>query len=156
MKRALLILAVVAAVLAIFAIRRGSGSPSEAERNRTFAQSMERVALAGHSTRLGKEGVFGPERYHIDGVTHVQGDTWLFRTRLEFRGTELPVPIPLKVQWAGDTPVITLTDVSIPGVGTYTARVVLYRDQYAGTWSGAKGGGQLFGRIERSGTEPRP
>jgi hypothetical protein len=27
--------------------------------------------------------------------------------------------------------------------------VLLYRDQYAGTWSAEKGGGQLFGRIVR-------
>jgi hypothetical protein len=49
--------------------------------------------------------------------------------------------------WAGDTPVITLTDLSIPGVGSYTAHVVLYRDQYAGTRSGKNVGGQLFGKI---------
>ena len=46
-----------------------------------------------------------------------------------------------------DTPVITLTDISILGFGTYTARVILYRGQYAGTWSGKNYGGQLFGKI---------
>ena len=60
---------------------------------------------------------------------------------------ELPVPIPVVIKWAGDTPVITLTDMPIPGFGTYTARVVLYRNQYAGTWSGKNNGGQLFGKI---------
>jgi hypothetical protein len=33
------------------------------------------------------------------------------------------VPIPLIVRWAGDTPVITLTDLTIPGVGTFTTRL---------------------------------
>jgi len=52
------------------------------------------------------------------------------------------------IKWAGDTPVIEITDLSLPGMGTYTARVVLYRGQYAGTWSGRGGaGGQLFGKI---------
>lgn len=32
-------------------------------------------------------------------------------------------------------------------MGTYTARVVVYCGQYAGTWSGRNGGGKLFGRI---------
>jgi hypothetical protein len=32
-------------------------------------------------------------------------------------------------------------------MGTCTARVILYRDQSAGTWSGNKGGGQIFGQI---------
>jgi hypothetical protein len=147
------VLAAVGIVLALFVIFWNTRGPrvgtDEAARIRKFSQDMERVVLVGHSTRQNKEGVFGPERYYIDSVTHVSGDTWLFKTRLEYRGTDVPVPIPLRVQWAGDTPVITLTDLAIPGVGTYTARVVLYRTQYAGTWSGEKGGGQLFGKIER-------
>ena len=49
-------------------------------------------------------------------------------------------------------PIITLTDLSIPGLGTYTARVIIYRDQYAGTWSAAEVKGQLFGRIVREQT----
>ena len=47
---------------------------------------------------------------------------------------------------------ITLTDLSIPGVGSYTARVVIYGDQYAGTWSGKNVGGQLFGKVVRGST----
>ena len=79
------------------------------------------------------------------------GDTWLLRTRFECCGKrEVPVPLPVTIKWAGDTPVITLTDLAIPGMGSYTARVVLYRDQYAGTWSGKKGGGQVFGKIVRT------
>jgi hypothetical protein len=53
------------------------------------------------------------------------------------------------VKWAGDTPVITLTDMTIPGLGTYTARVMVYRDHYAGYWSAGDHGGQMWGRIER-------
>jgi hypothetical protein len=149
MKRALVLAAIVIAALAIFALMRGSAPPSEAERNRTFTESMEGVVLVGYSTRLDREGLSGEERYHIDSVTHVSGDTWMFKTRMKRGDTELPFPIPITVKWAGDTPVITLTDLSIPGLGTYTSRVVLYRDQYAGTWSGEHGGGQLFGRIVR-------
>jgi hypothetical protein len=150
MKRALLaIAALLIALVVIFVWTRRDVPQSEAERNRKFTQDMAQVTLVGHSTRLNREGLFGPERYYIDKITHMSGDLWLFQTRLEYGGKQVPVPIPLKVQWAGDTPVITLTDLTIPGMGSYTARVVLYRDQYAGTWSAAKGGGQLFGRIER-------
>jgi hypothetical protein len=149
MKRAFLLLLVLVTALLAFFFFRGRTPPSQAERNRDFAQSMSGVALVGSSTRLNRDGVFGPERYHIDGVTHVSGDAWIFRTRLKYSGSEIPVPIPLTVAWAGDTPVITLTDLAIPGAGTFTARVVLYRGQYAGTWSGEKDGGQLFGKIVR-------
>jgi hypothetical protein len=43
--------------------------------------------------------------------------------------------------------VITMEDLTIPGVGTWTAHIVLSGDQYAGTWSGKRGGGQMFGKI---------
>ena len=154
MKRILLILTILAAALIVFLMTRGSAPQSQVERNRAFAESMSNVTLVGNSTRLSGDRMFGPEHYYIDGVTHVSGDTWLFRTRLKYHDNEIPVPIPISVQWAGDTPVITLTDLAIPGVGTYTARVVLYRDQYAGTWSGGKTGGQLFGKIIHGTAKP--
>jgi hypothetical protein len=121
----------------------------KAQRDRDFEIMMSGVTLVGHSARFDQEGLSGEERYAIDKVSKLAGDTWLFQTRLKYGSHEIPVPIPLQVQWAGDTPVITLTDLAIPGVGTYTARVLLYRDQYAGTWSGGTVGGQVFGRIVR-------
>jgi hypothetical protein len=153
MKRALLLIVLLTAALLLYGIARRSAPPSEIERNRAFTESMSGVTLVGNSTRLNRDGVSGPEHYYIDGVNHIAGDAWLFRTRLSYHGKDIPVPIPISVKWAGDTPVITLTDLSIPGFGTYSARVVLYRGQYAGTWSGQKGGGQLFGKIVR-GTAP--
>jgi hypothetical protein len=150
MKRAIAVIAFLAVVFLIFAVaRRDAPAQPEGERNRAFAESMSGVTLVGYSTRLNREGLSRQERYRIDGVTHIAGDNWLFRTRLNYSDREIPVPIPLTVRWAGDTPVITLTDLSIPGVGTFTARVVLYGGQYAGTWSGHGTGGQLFGRIVR-------
>jgi len=122
---------------------------SESQRQQEFHEMMSGVVLVGRSTMLNKEGLSGEEQYRIDKVSKLTGDTWLFQTRLKYHEREIPVPIPLTVLWAGDTPVITLTDLSIPGVGTYTARVILYKDQYAGTWSGKNTGGQLFGKIVR-------
>ena len=122
---------------------------SDSQREQKFQEMMSGVVLVGRSTMLNREGLSGEEQYLIDKVSKLGGDTWLFRTRLKYHEREIPVPIPLTVLWAGDTPVITLTDLSIPGVGTYTARVILYKDQYAGTWSGKNAGGQLFGKIVR-------
>lgn len=115
-----------------------------------FSEMMTGVTLVGQSTRLNREGVGGTEKYVIEKVSKITGETWLIHSRLQYGSTDVPVPVPVTIKWAGDTPVITLTDLSIPGVGTYTARVLLYRDQYAGTWSGKKGGGQMFGKIVRS------
>jgi hypothetical protein len=122
---------------------------TDSQREQKFQEMMSGVALVGRSTKLDREELSGEELYLIDKVSKVTGDTWLFQTRLKYGEREIPVPIPLTILWAGDTPVITLTDLTIPGVGTYTARVMLYREQYAGTWSGKNAGGQLFGKIVR-------
>ena len=42
-----------------------------------------------------------------------------------------------------------MTDLAIPNLGTFTARVVIYDGRYAGTWQHGKVGGNLFGRIEK-------
>jgi hypothetical protein len=117
------------------------------ELEKQFSQMMTGVTLVGHSTRLNMDGIAGDENYAIDKVSKITGEAWLIHARIQYRTHEVPIPVPVAIKWAGDTPVITLTDLSIPGMGTYTARVLLYRGQYAGTWSGQKGGGQIFGKI---------
>ena len=85
----------------------------------------------------------------ITKVTKGTGDLFIFQAR--FGKVNLPLPIPVK--WAGDTPIITVTDMGIPGIGKYTARVMIYGDHYAGTWSGsANHQGMLVGRIEHAPT----
>lgn len=131
--------------------KQPAGDPV-ADRDRKFQESMLNVTLVGRSTSARREGLSGEERYVIEKVSKLAGNTWLFTTRLKYGEREIPVPIPITIEWAGDTPVITLTDLAIPGVGTYTARVLLYRDHYAGTWSGKTNGGQLFGKIVHNAT----
>jgi hypothetical protein len=112
-----------------------------------FERMMTGAVMVGHSTLDGKDGLSGEERYSIDRVARMGGDVWMFQARMKLSGHEIPLPIPVTIKWAGDTPVIEVTDMAIPGMGSYTARVVLYRDHYAGTWSGKDHGGQLFGNI---------
>jgi hypothetical protein len=146
-KRTPLLLLLAALVLLGCSARRQSAN--EAERDRNFQQMMSGVVLIGHSVTGEGNALSGEERFAIDKVSKLTGDTWLFQTRLNYHSREIPAPIPLTIKWAGDTPVITMTDLSIPGLGTYTARVLLYRNQYAGTWSAKDAGGQLFGKIVR-------
>ena len=117
--------------------------------DRRFQEMMNGVTMVGRSSRLNSDKISGEERYTIEKVSKLTGDTWLFQARMKIGSTDMPVPVPVTIKWAGDTPVITLTDLAIPGMGSYTARIVLYRDQYAGTWSGQKGGGQMFGKLVR-------
>lgn len=138
-------------VLALLAAS-ACGRPPADERERLaveFERTLTGATLIGRFTSIGSERI-GEDRYTISKVTRLAGGVWLIHARIQYGGNDYSVPVPVKVEWAGDTPVITLTDVGIPGRGTFTARVLFYRGQYAGTWSSSGGhGGQMFGRIER-------
>ncbi|BDC51507.1 hypothetical protein F183_A38230 [Bryobacterales bacterium F-183] len=110
------------------------------------------ITLVGRSSSTRSDKISSEERYTISSASKLTGDTWLLTAKFKYKDQELPIPVPVSVRWAGDdTPVLCLTDVGVPGMGSYTARVVLHGDQYAGTWSSSKGGygGQLFGKIVR-------
>jgi hypothetical protein len=124
--------------------------PDQAALERKFEKQMRNVTLVGHFTVDGeKTDKLKEERYTITKVTKVEGETWIFQARIQYGDHDVSLPLPLTVRWAGDTPVVTVTDVGIPFLGTYTARVVFYGDKYAGTWNGKDHGGHLFGKIER-------
>jgi hypothetical protein len=138
-------LAATLVLLLLASCTKKPATPADPEKQ--FEQMMTGAILVGHSTLDGREGLSGEERYSIESVHKLAGDIWMFQSRMKLEGHEIPLPIPVTIKWAGDTPVIEVTDMSIPRMGTYTARVVLYRDRYAGTWTGKDHGGQLFGAI---------
>ena len=122
------------------------------ELEKKFEKTMSGATLVGRFTITGQGADDKPpaeERYVISKVTKIGEDRWMFVARIG--DAKVPVPLPLPVKWAGDTPVISVTKVSVPGMGTYTARVLVYDDHYAGTWDAGDHGGHLWGRIERAG-----
>lgn len=114
-----------------------------------FEQTLTNAVLVGHFTATGSDAPPREDRYEIVKVTKQAGNNWLFQAAMRYAGKDLVIPLVIPVEWAGDTAVIQVTDMRIPGGGTYGARVMIFRDQYAGTWSSPKHGGHLFGRIER-------
>lgn len=115
---------------------------------RDFERSMSGAALKGYFTINGKELENGlkEETYHLKSVKKLKhGDFWQFEWQYGNAGKTLS--LPLEIKWAGDTPVITLTDVLVPGMGKFTARVLFYDGEYAGTWSAADHGGRIFGKV---------
>lgn len=118
---------------------------------KAFEEMMNGVKLVGNFTVLGRKADSLPkEEYTINSVKKLPiGEKWLITARVKYGELDLTVPMPLDVMWAGDTPVITLTDVTIPGLGTFSSRVVLYNGKYAGTWTHGEVGGHLFGTIEK-------
>jgi len=150
--------AVVLAVL-IFAVgwlvgRTGIGAAvpvaSLDARERAFVDRMRNVVLEGSFTMGGQQAPPKPDRYEIAGVEKVGDNLWRFNARMVHEGMDVTLPIVVPMEWLGDTPVVMLTDYTIPSVGTFTARVFFYGERYAGTWQHGDGvGGHLFGRIER-------
>ena len=117
-----------------------------------FQEMLSGVTLTGHFTITGGEDPSNlrKEKYTITKVTKLGNDYWLFFARIQYGGRDVTVPLRLEVKWADDTPIITLTDLELPNLGTFTARVIIYRGQYAGTWSSDKHGGHTFGIITKN------
>ncbi len=152
--------AAVALLLAVFAGgwlagRLGIGSvvdpASLTELERQFTERMQNVTLIGSFTVAGREDrAPRPDRYDIAGVEKVGDDRWRFNASMDCCGVDgatLPIVVPMR--WVGDTPVIMMTDTSLPGIGTFTARVFFYGDRYSGTWQHGAVGGHMSGRIEK-------
>ena len=63
--------------------------------------------------------------------------------------------VTLPVRWAGDTPMIQMTNQKIL-MGTFTVRIMFYGNHYAGTWDAGDHGGLMWGRIERADAAAKP
>jgi len=124
---------------------------AQAELNKKLAADLTNVKFIGSFTVTGKEAeVPKEEEYTITSALKLpEPDLWLLKARIKYGETDKVVPIPLEIKWAGDTPIITLTNLEIPGLGTFTSRVIIYEGRYAGTWQHGDVGGHLFGRIEK-------
>ena len=117
---------------------------------RAFTERMRDVVLVGHYTIEGRESQGGdPERYEIASVTKVGDDRWRFDARLIYGPVDITLPVTLPLVWAGDTPVVSITDFAIPPLGTFTARVMFYADRYAGSWQHDEYGGVMYGAITK-------
>lgn len=139
--------------------RIGIGSVVEpsslTEAERQFADNMRNVTMVGTFTVAGQENrTANPDRYEISSVEKVGDDLWRFNARMDCcgMGGSGAIPIVVPMRWVGDTPVIMMTDASLPGIGTFTVRVFFYGDRYAGTWQHGREGGHMSGQIERQGS----
>ncbi|PHR86302.1 MAG: hypothetical protein COA78_38110 [Blastopirellula sp.] len=128
----------------------------QAKRFAKFEKTLNKATLAGKFTIVGRDAEPKEERYEIRRVKKLeQDDLWLFVARIKYGKNDLVVPMPLQVKWVASTPVITLDNVTIPGLGTFSAYVIIDNDKYAGTWTHGKVSGHLFGRIEHEAEEKK-
>lgn len=138
----LFVTALVAAPL-VAQIEDGSQT---AERFARFAQQMSGVVLTGSYTD--QSGESHEDQYEIfEAKKMPAGDLWVFKARICYGDKDVTLPVPIEVKWLGQTPVLTLDQVTLPALGTFSAYVVVDGDRYAGTWRHDEKGGHLFGTI---------
>src|SRR5687767_15646945 len=116
----------VVLLLAIFAGgwlagRLGIGSvvdpASLTDLERQFTERMRDVTMVGSFTVAGREDPAPrPDRYDIFSGEKVGDGEWRFNARMDccgVNGATLPIVVPMR--WTGDTPMIVMTDTSLPG-----------------------------------------
>jgi len=131
-------------------------APSQEDLEAKFKETMTAVTMSGRWCSI-KDGILGEEKddkYTIVSVEKGNGDAWTINTRMKYGNREVVAPIPVQVKWAGDTAVIVVDKMSIPGPGgyggtAYSARVLVHEKTYAGSWSGGNRAGLLKGLITK-------
>ena len=115
-----------------------------------FKKLLTGAKMRGQFTVDGKPlNNLSEESYEIEKVEkQAEGDWWVITARIKYGQRDMTFPVPLEVKWAGNTPVMTLDNMTIPGFGTFGARVVFHKDKYAGTWQHDDVGGHMFGVVE--------
>lgn len=122
-----------------------------------FAKYLSGTILTGVFTVDGKPlDKLNEERYEIKTAKKVEGydSLWEIVTRIKYGDKDLELPVEINVEWVGKTPIMVMDSVPLPGLGTFSARVVFHDKKYAGTWKHDDVGGHLFGRVEKAPDKP--
>lgn len=126
---------------------------TQAELEADFSTMLSNSTLEGSftSTGTGRDPTrVNSDKYTLGPVRKLGGKIWLIQARIGYGGNEMMVPLPLPIEWAGDTPVIVVDNMTIPGMGTFNARVMFFADHYSGYWAHGERGGVLFGVVRRA------
>lgn len=128
-----------------------SARTKESDLQQKLADYLTSTRWTGQFTVSGKDGPPTAEQYEItQAIKAEEGDYWNLVARIKYGEKDVTLPLPpIEIKWAGETPVITVDKVTIPGMGTFDARVVIRAGKYAGVWSHDAVGGHLFGKIEK-------
>lgn len=137
----------IALLLTLPAFAQEPEAPAMNDAERAFAEQLSGATLVGRFTVGEADGEARPERYELGDVRKVGDGQWLIPARIVYGDHDVTLPITLPVEWAGDTAVIIVDKVGLPGLGEYSARVLIHDGRYAGYWQGAGHGGHLFGTI---------
>ena len=151
MKPVLLVLLLgLASFSPVCIVHSSNQSVGFSERFEKFSNSMTKVRFTGFFTVDDSSRPPPEETYEIHSVQKFgDQDLWIFTARIKYGKKDVTLPMPLPVKWAGETPVITMQNLNIPGLGTFSAHVVIDGNKYAGTWAHGNVGGHLYGKISK-------
>ncbi len=123
----------------------------ESDREARLANYLTGAKFVGKFTVDGKEDKPPKtEQYTISKCEKLpEPDMYRLTARIKYGDVDSEVPMDIKILWSGNTPVMTLDALWLPGMGTFDARVLIHADRYAGTWQHDKVGGHLFGKIAK-------
>lgn len=133
----------------VIAQEKPAAEEAQKEREGRIAKYLTGAKFVGRYTTDGDEGGSAkPETYTISKVEKLpEPDRYRLTSRIQYGETDSEVPIDLEILWSGNTPVITMDNLWVPGMGKFSARVLIHDGRYSGTWAHDAKGGHLFGRI---------
>lgn len=112
------------------------GTETPQDREQRLASYLSGIKFVGSFTVDGKsDAAPKQEEYTISQCEKLElPDMYRLTARIKYGDVDNEVPMDIKILWSGNTPVITLDALWIPGMGTFSARVLIHADRYAGTW----------------------
>ena len=129
---------------------KGSSAKRQAKLEAALAKTLTGATLEGSFTSTGAGSdptKLSRDKYTLGQVRKVSSDVWQIPARIQYGDKDITLPIVLPIRWAGDTPVVTVDDLPLPGFGTVSARVMFFDGHYAGYWKHGNHGGNMFGVI---------
>lgn len=153
--KALLISLLFLAIVGIAHAQAPTSQPAktQAELETELTSLLSGATLEGSFNSDGSDPTrLSTDKYTLGTVRKLAGKTWLIQAKIGYRGSDLMIPLPLPIEWAGDTPVIVVDNLTIPGMGTFNARVMFFDGHYSGYWKHGDRGGNMFGIIRRAPT----
>lgn len=137
-------------------------SDEDTSRALRLAQYLTGAVFTGNFTVDGKTDLSGeeaslpkPESYTVNSCQYdAATGKYVMKVKIQYGSTDGEFPMQLDVLFAGRTPVITLDSVWIPGLGTFSSRVLIHNGRYSGTWQHDEKGGHLFGKITPADDKP--
>lgn len=126
-----------------------TGEASDSDPAARLAAYLNGCKFVGKFTLDGQDSA-KTEEYTISKCEKLpETDMYRLTARIKYGDFDSELPLDLPIHWSANTPVITLDNFWIPALGTFSARVLLHGDRYAGTWQHGEKGGHLFGKIEK-------